>query len=212
VGVKKHISKELIVELYFNRRMTLQEVCDATDIKSPITLRKRLKEYGLEARDVNEENSLVHRLGITKEEFKSNLIDLYIIKEMSINEIAKNFNVTQTIIRRRMKEFGIEFRDAEVARKMYSGEKHHSWKGGRRKHDGYVQIKKPNHPNADSCGYVYEHRYLIEQKIGRRLKTEEHVHHVNGIKNDNRLENLQLMTNIDHIKLHAKLRKERKTS
>lgn len=210
VPVKKEISKELLVELYYNQRMTMQEICDVTEIKSPITLKRRMDEYGLDRRDVNKENSLIYKLGISREEFKTTLIDLYISKEMSINEIARKFNVTQTVIRRRMKEFEIPFRDTDVARKMYRGEKHHSWKGGKRKSDGYVQIKKPNHPKADSSGYVYEHRYLVERELGRYLNSDEHIHHVNGIKDDNRLENLQVVTPSEHVRIHAKLRASKK--
>jgi len=66
-------------------------------------------------------------------------------------------------------------------------------------HKGYVRIildsKNPKR-------YIYEHRYLIEQKIGRKLKAYESVHHINELKLDNRLENLFLTTNSEHSSLH----------
>lgn len=44
----------------------------------------------------------------------------------------------------------------------------------------------------------------MEQYIGRKLTKDEIVHHINGIKNDNRIENLQIMTRTEHIYLHKK--------
>lgn len=77
-------------------------------------------------------------------------------------------------------------------------ERHHAWKGGRVVHpDGYVMTR----PDADSevgqamkgvSGYVLEHRLVLAQHLGRPLEPWETVHHLNGAKDDNRLENLQL--------------------
>ena len=70
-------------------------------------------------------------------------------------------------------------------------EKNWRWKGGRRtEKDGYTQILKRDHPFSHASGYVYEHRFIIEQKIGRFLEPEESVHHINKIKDDNRHKNL----------------------
>ena len=51
--------------------------------------------------------------------------------------------------------------------------------------------------------HIYEHRFKIEQKIGRELRKEEHVHHKNGNRADNRLNNLLLVSDIAaHRKAH----------
>lgn len=64
-----------------------------------------------------------------------------------------------------------------------------------RKHsEGYIYRLAKNHPNADKEGYVLEHRLIMEGLIGRLLSRQEIVHHLNGIKDDNRVENLELLS------------------
>lgn len=67
---------------------------------------------------------------------------------------------------------------------------------------GYFYIYFPSHPNATKKGYVAEHRLVAEKTIGRMLTKNEDVHHINGIKTDNRPENLLVLTHSEHIKLH----------
>jgi len=78
------------------------------------------------------------------------------------------------------------------------------WKGGRwRLPQGYIYIYKPDHPHATKAGYVMEHRLLMEEHLGRVLDPKEIVHHLNGIKDDNRIENLLLMRGLgQHVAIH----------
>lgn len=81
------------------------------------------------------------------------------------------------------------------ARKGRGGPLHPRWKGGRNKTgDGYIQLWNPKHPNSDPYGRVLEHTVVMSEMIGRPLKDSEFVHHKNGIRDDNRPENLELWT------------------
>lgn len=67
------------------------------------------------------------------------------------------------------------------------------WKGGRHiAKTGYVWIKNKTHPHRKAGDYVLEHRLVMEKFLGRYLNPEEVVHHINGVRDDNRLENLVL--------------------
>ena len=68
--------------------------------------------------------------------------------------------------------------------------------------DRYVMVRMSSHPAAKATGYVYEHRLVMEQQLGRYLKPSEHVHHINGDRTDNRIENLELMTAPEHLLEH----------
>lgn len=83
-------------------------------------------------------------------------------------------------------------------------EENYNWKGGRQlDKDGYVIIRNTNHPYHNKHGYVQEHRLIMEAHIGRYLLPEEVVHHINGIRSDNRIENLMLFScNGEHLKFH----------
>lgn len=74
-------------------------------------------------------------------------------------------------------------------------------KTGTMKHKGYVLEWAPKHP-ASIKGYVPQHRLIIERSIGRILTDDEAVHHINRKRDDNRIENLQLMTRLAHMELH----------
>lgn len=81
------------------------------------------------------------------------------------------------------------------------GEKSPTWKGGKtRSRKGYVVLRNDG-------DVIFEHRAVMEEHIGRKLTEDEVVHHINGDKTDNRLENLQLMTRGEHSTMHNKRRK-----
>lgn len=76
-------------------------------------------------------------------------------------------------------------------RSIIQGKNHPCWKGGRIKTgEGYISLWARGHPYADCRGYVLEHRLVMEKGLGRYLKPFEKVHHKNGIRDDNRLDNI----------------------
>ncbi len=76
-----------------------------------------------------------------------------------------------------------------------AGEANGNWKGGRtRLKAGYVMVRAPGHPRAVGSYYVCEHILVAESLLGRYLVAGESVHHINGVRDDNRPENLELWT------------------
>lgn len=77
----------------------------------------------------------------------------------------------------------------------WRGEKSRHWKGGQTTNrNGYVMVMKRDHPSlvGTTRRYVRRCRLVMEEKLGRLLKAREQVHHMNGIRDDDRPENLEL--------------------
>lgn len=96
-----------------------------------------------------------------------------------------------------------ERREAEMGI-VRPGERNPNWRGGRSvASNGYVIVRVGvGHRLADVRGYAYEHRVVAEQKIGRPLVKGEHVHHVDGNKQNNAPENLEVLTHAEHAVEH----------
>jgi hypothetical protein len=96
-------------------------------------------------------------------------------------------------------------------RSRISGANNHSWKGGRYIDPlGYVQVYAPDHPRQ-SNRRVHEHVLVYEAANGPIPKGFD-VHHKNENRQDNRLENLELMTRAGHASLHRRLTNERRNN
>lgn len=84
----------------------------------------------------------------------------------------------------------------------------HNGKPVRKTFTGYLRVWEPGHPQA-SNGWVREHRLVAERALGRLLEPDEHVHHINGDKTDNRLENLQVLGASEHSSITGLANAER---
>lgn len=73
---------------------------------------------------------------------------------------------------------------------------------------GRVAVYVPDHPKANNRGYVLRYRLVMEEHLGRYLREDEEVHHLNEDPTDDRLENLEVMSIAEHARLHAKARRK----
>lgn len=171
---------------------------------------------------------------------KGRLYELYIIQKMPMHAIAKEMGISVGSVFNYIKKYYIPTRaigDANIGRKLSPEHckiisKTHKGKivspetrkkmseadkrGGvghkKKRPDGYVKIYFPDHPSCSKDGYIMEHILVMEALIGRHLKDNECVHHVNEIKDDNRKENLKLMTKSEHMSYHSAKRHEKRRS
>jgi hypothetical protein len=148
-------------------------------------------------------------------------IELYYQKKWTAKQVAKYFGVKEASIftYRRDKKLPVrgntfhpfkgKKHTLKSRKKMsnslkgkFAKENNYNWKGGRYLSNGRWVIRvEDNHPYAYR-GYIKRARYVMEQHLGRYLKPEEYVHHINGDKQDDRIENLQLTDMVSHAKHH----------
>lgn len=82
------------------------------------------------------------------------------------------------------------------------GKYHGHYKGGQIKAKGYIWFLRPDHPRRTRRNYVKRCWLVMEEAIGRPLKPGELIHHKNGVKTDDRLENLEISDLVQHGKTH----------
>jgi hypothetical protein len=188
-----------------HRLHTPEQVAEiVTKYRDGASLPQLAREYGGSHVTIR---NVLKREGVERREFKNRPWRSFteaqqaeIIRRWHAGEsqtaIAKDFATAQTVISRFLVVNGIE---PELGRrKIQRGDLNPFWRGGVISIQGYRAIKVGN-DDPMACmrydnGYVMEHRLVMGRHLGRPLSSDENVHHVNGNRTDNRLENLELWT------------------
>lgn len=213
--------KEELERLYWQEGKTLKEI-GALHGTTDQLVYKTMKRLNIPRRSCSKAQILSqgkrphYRFPWDKEELER----LYWQEGKSLHDIAKIYGCTVYSVQRALLRFRIPIRSSKEGKRLASG-KHPAlrgpdspkWRGGRTNKEGYILVYARGHPYASKSGYVLEHRLVMEKKLGRYLLPWEKVHHINGIKDDNRSENLQLVSQLDHtirseLCAHCPLRKE----
>lgn len=115
----------------------------------------------------------------------------------TVEDLREQFSVSAYLIKRWANDLGLPRRTASI---RDNAENHIEWDRCRIQQGNYIFLRIPDHPHAGADGYVREHRYVMEQHLGRYLEPQEAVHHKNHIGTDNRIENLELFAdNASHL-------------
>ncbi len=130
---------------------------------------------------------------------------------MAKGEIKSCFNCgkERLVMIRQLKSLTYTGLCQDCARRSRWGKNNPNYKGGRcNAGDGHIFVRLyPDdffYPMATSQGYAKEHRLIMAKHLGRNLHSWEYVHHKNGDKSDNRIENLEIQTPSDHLRNHSK--------
>lgn len=169
---------------------------------------------------------------------KDELYRLYVTEGKPMHMVAKELGVAIGSVYNYIKRYGIESREphqgmkgkkqteeakrrisdahrgkviSEEARKKISEAAKRGGIGHKKKRsDGYIAVYFPDHPRSTKDGYIMEHDLVMESLIGRWLADDEVVHHINKNREDNRKENLLLMTAREHMSMHMRERHEKR--
>ncbi len=196
-SILTELTEQFLRAEYIQKRKAVKQVSIETGYAYSTILRY-LEKFSIKRRTISEGRKNIKLRMILNKEF---LEREYLTKKKSIANIANENKCSICIVWRCLKEYDIKRRSSTEHLK---GGTPANFKG-KRKQQGYITLHAPNHPYKDKHNYVFEHRLVMENILGRYLKSEERVHHINCIKDDNRPKNLKLFPNTkSHQEYHNK--------
>jgi len=201
-GTQKIYVDQGKIEQLYNSGLSEAKIARVCDCKLGV-IQRRMKEFGIPTRKPREQP---HHYELKVNIDKDKLKELYVDKQLTSIEVATILGYAKATVQKRLKEYGLmrTFAEAFAISKMKGRRKRSSSEPGKviRGPRGYVLVKCPGHHKADNHNYVYEHVLVWEEYHHKELPEGHIIHHLNGIKNDNRPENLAAMPRKKHAKIH----------
>ncbi len=200
------VDKDIINQLYHIENLKLQEVADRLRVCKD-TIRRSMRLYGIPPKAPvvyrkGQDNRIRAMLPKAKE--------LYYDKELSFGEVCQKLRISFYALKRLFEENQLQLRSSSESVKLayrkypqmgYKSGKMHPRFNEYRTYEtrtGYVRVYNPSHPRSGVNGYIFEHILVWEQAHNKPLPEGWTVHHLNGIKNDNRPVNLAGMSSHAH--------------
>jgi DNA-binding CsgD family transcriptional regulator len=180
-------TRDILLDLHYGKNLTTNEIAKIYGCNRD-TVRLAMKRFGIEPRGKIRKPM--------SEDLKSNLIILYLEQRLSTREIGKILGHSHDYVSDKLKELGIPVDDRITA---LQSERNPDWKGGITIENGYKRISS----KAISEKRKSIHQIVMENYIGRELQKGEVVHHIDGNKQNNNINNLALMDISAHSRLHS---------
>lgn len=198
-------SKEKILKLYIDKRMPLSKIAIKFDV-SHKTMKKFFETNGINVKGRVSGNKWLADKDWLREQYASGC---------SVQKIATMANASRGNVYSALKYANIPIRNISegirISHPNRSGENSSRWKGGKRitgQNGRYLEVKRPNHPNANADGYILEQRLVMSEHLGRPLTQDEIIHHRDGDGHNNDINNLELTTKKKHFNNHFDAVKE----